>query len=202
VAVQIRLAAIVLIAGLLAACTSGDAQPTPSTSSIGSVSTDQTSPSPSQTGPLTTGPNVRPGEKPPEFPALARHAVTGAILFARYYVLALDWSIATTDSYLVRAISLPSCKACARVVAFIARLRRDHEVLHGGRLVPERAEEAQGVFNFKADVVVRIRAVESAETRAGPSGTPTPVAGRSTTTSLIFLDWTAAGWRVAEVAAP
>src|SRR5881628_647561 len=101
---------------MLAACTSGDADPTPSTGSIGSVTTPN-SPTPTQTGPLTTGPNVRPGEKPPEYPALARrHDGQGALAFAYYFYEAYDWGYATNDPYLVEQISDPHCAGCRKYV--------------------------------------------------------------------------------------
>jgi hypothetical protein len=203
VAVQIRLAAIVLIAGLLAACTSGDAQPTPSTTSIGSVSTAQTSPSPTQTGPLTTGPNVRPGEKPPELmPEAKQRTVFGATATAVYYFRALDWTIATNDSYLIRQISLPSCAACKRVIDFIASLQRTHDVLRGGRIDIKSFGQVTGHFNYKSDVVIRVVLEQGSETRQSGSAPPSTVAAAGRDTSLVFLNWTRFGWRVAEVAAP
>ena len=40
-------------------------------------------------------------------------AAAGAKAFATYFVQAVDWGLATTDPYLISAISAPSCRACA-----------------------------------------------------------------------------------------
>jgi hypothetical protein len=91
---------------LVAACDGGgsghpsrSSGPVPST---GSSTAPSLSPSPSRTGPLTTGPGVQPGEKPPVLDAEAKqHTASGALAFAIYYFRAYDWGIATNDAYLV-----------------------------------------------------------------------------------------------------
>jgi hypothetical protein len=202
VAVQIRLAAIVLIAGLLAACTSGDAQPTPSTSSIGTVSTAQTSPSPTQTGPLTTGPNVRPGEKPPELAPIGReHNDAGATVVGAYYFKALDWTIATNDDWLLAHLALPSCEACARVHAGLLALRAKGETELGGRILVRAAVVDRASYKIKYDVAVRVTYDEEAVRLRLVGGstrrTQPAVHGE---TDVVFLRWRGDRWRIAEVA--
>src|SRR5947209_10050313 len=67
--------------------------------------------------PLTSGPNIRPGEKPPVLDPLGRqHSSEGALIFTSYFIHTLDWGIATTDPSLLQNSALPSCQACARYV--------------------------------------------------------------------------------------
>jgi Family of unknown function (DUF6318) len=123
-----RILTIALIAVLATACTTRqDAAtstlPTPST--VDPIATATTpSPTPSATEPLTTGPNVRPGEQPPEYPALARrHTAQGALAFAAYYYEAFDWGYATNDPFLVASISARTCSACSKYIHRLQALR-------------------------------------------------------------------------------
>ena len=69
--------------------------------------------SPRRTGPLTTGADVKPGETPPVAPSeVHRSDYVGAENFAVYYFLALDWSFATTDPYLLKDASSKDCAPC------------------------------------------------------------------------------------------
>lgn len=108
--------------------TSTSSSPAQVTSSAVSTPT----PSPSI---ATTGPNVRPGEKPPVLPALAKtNTRAGAITFAVYWVQALDWGCATTDSTLARSLYSPVCTDCARFMKNFDDTRRAGEHFVGGRL--------------------------------------------------------------------
>ena len=198
VPVRIRLAAIALIAGLLAACTSGDAEPSPSTSSDGSVATS-TSPTPGE--PLTTGPNVRPGEKPPEFPALARqHTANGAIAFAGYYFKAFDWGYATNDPYLVEQISAQGCHACAQYARGLEGLAVRHATLHGGRITLDSASIFQGTLDIRAEYAVDVVMNEEPVIVDEPGASPSTVAaGVVRFHSLVFVGWRDSGWHVVEV---
>lgn len=201
-AVRIRLAAIVLIAGLLAACTSGDADPTPSPSTPVSQSTT-TSPTPARTGPLTTGPNVRPGEKPPAFPDLARqHTDTGAVAFAGYYFKAFDWSYATNDAYLLRNLSLSSCGGCRASIRTIDGLAARNVTLVGGRVSLLSARIDSRDVGAQAQVVVDIELDEQPVVIEPPSAAPsTAAAAIRNHHSLVFLRWARSGWMVADVTA-
>jgi Family of unknown function (DUF6318) len=60
-----------------------------------------------------TGAAVRPGELPPTISSYVDHDnASGALAFAAYFYKALDWSIATTNPNLLRAISAPQCSTC------------------------------------------------------------------------------------------
>ncbi|PZS16155.1 MAG: hypothetical protein DLM57_10960 [Pseudonocardiales bacterium] len=94
------------------------------------------SPAPSTPTIATTGPNVHPGEKPPVLPpALVVNLPVGADAFARYWIQALDWGYATTDSTLAKSLFAPSCTGCARFLRnFIDLIRQQHQHYRGGRI--------------------------------------------------------------------
>jgi hypothetical protein len=201
---------IAVIAGLLAACTSSGAEhpspsPTPTPSQTSSASRPATtSPAPSRTGPLTTGPGVRPGEKPPVLPAEAQeHTAIGAELFAAYYLRAVNWSIETNDGYLIRGISSASCQTCTRLVEGFASLAASSRHQNGGTSTLQSISIVAGDFTVKADRVVQLTFSESAAkvmTKAGLVVQRIPA--RAATVSNVFVSWIRGSWKVVEVAAP
>jgi hypothetical protein len=204
--VQIRFLAIVAVVAILASgCTSGESSPRPSSSASPSgPSTALTSPSPSRTGPLTTGPNVRPGEKPPTLPAAAKqHTPAGALAFAEYYFQAFDWGYATSDPFLVQEISGPKCTACQRYVNGLETLTQSAGYVRGGRVSLESAKLVTGSFRVKSDYVVELVNREQAVVLVKPGVTPTTAqAAVRDDTSLVFASWVAGRWQVDEVGAP
>ncbi|PZS27055.1 MAG: hypothetical protein DLM58_19420 [Pseudonocardiales bacterium] len=92
-------------------------------------------PAPSTPNVATTGPNVRPGEKPPVLPAAAKtNTVRGATEFAKYWMEALDWGYATTDSGIAYGLYSPDCIECARFVGIIDAAKRSGKHFQGGRI--------------------------------------------------------------------
>jgi hypothetical protein len=67
----------------------------------------------------TTGPNTRPGEKPPIMPLEAtQHTARGARAFAAFFIKTIDWGYATTSStYMRHYYFAKTCTEC-RSVAF------------------------------------------------------------------------------------
>jgi hypothetical protein len=202
--VRTRFAAIMTVLAMLAAaCSSSnhahkapDPNPTQPTTSTAATSSPAT-------GPLTTGPGVQPGEKPPILSNDAKqHTPAGALAFAAYYFKAFDWSVATNDPYLVRAISAPTCAACQRVISGLASLRSEGGVLRGGRMQLKSAKIVTGTFRFKADHVVEVSLNQDPEVITGPSSAPTTAAQATKDTSLVFVSWVGHGWQVQEVGAP
>ena len=200
-AVGFRFLTFVVIIAFAAACTSSGGSPSPSPTPPGTTSSGTTSPEPSPSEPLTTGPNVRPGEKPPEFPALARRrGQIGALAFTAYYYKAFDWSYATNDSYLLRRLALRSCRGCTRVIRSLDRLRTRNEVLTGGRIRLRSARVDHREFDFPSDFVVDVELDEQPVVLDAPSAAPSTVAPRLRSHhSLVFLRWIGQHWRVADV---
>ena len=73
---------------------------------------------------------MRAGETPPVLDKFAKqHNSAGALAFATYFIKALDWSLATTDPYLIKQISAPSCQACKAYISNIGALAKESEVM-------------------------------------------------------------------------
>lgn len=180
---------------LLTACSGGGAVTRESSSGHSAAAT-----SPRPTRPATGGLNLRPGDKPPVLAAAARtHTAAGAKSFATYFVQAVDWGLATTDPYLISAISAPSCHACAGYIQGLTAMRARGDSVHGARIQVVSATVMRGTLPVKADYGVELVIREDAP---GPASTGS--AAPSTDTSAnqdyarVYLDWTAGGWQVVE----
>jgi Family of unknown function (DUF6318) len=199
------LAAVALsaIVGLTAACTSGHgADPSTIPAPSGTPTTTPTvSPSPIRTGPLTTGPNMSPGEKPPAMSTTARqHTAAGALSFAQYYYRAFDWGYATNDPYLVQQISDQNCKACNRYITTLQALARAGGHVQNGRIRVKSARLTTGQFTVKSDYVADVMTDEEAVVVISPSSAPsTAEPPAMNDESLIFVSWRLTAWKVVEV---
>jgi hypothetical protein len=198
-----------VVAAFLAGCGGSPAPSQPSTSvtttpplSSAVTSIAATPPAP-RTGPLTTGPNVRPGEKPPVLPPLTQqHKPDGALAFARYYYQILDWSIATNDGYLLSSVSAPGCKSCARYLSGFSVQEQGKAVQHGGRIHIIAAEIAHGSFHFHSDVVTQVRIRQDAYSVSHPPLSAMIRHAAADYTSFVFVSWIGSGWKIIEEAAP
>jgi hypothetical protein len=201
-----RIVTFALIVGLAVGCTSEAPHPAPSaTPSTHATSVSMSSHSeatPSRTGPLTTGPNVRPGEKPPEYPALAReHTANGALAFAGYYYAAFDWGYATNDPYLVNEISTPRCVGCQKYINGLRNVRAAGGVLRGGRIDVVDRSLAHGDFNYRSDFVGRFVINEEAIVIERSNGRRKFAApGYTNYIQYVFVSWRRSRWWVTAVA--
>jgi hypothetical protein len=198
---------------LAAACTGGGTKTSYSTNPIVSAASTTLAPpvlptSPpssrpptARTGPLTTGPNVRPGEKPPVLDALGNQRTTaGALVFAGYFIRALDWSIATTDPYLLEKLSLPSCRTCQGYIWRLTGLRRSGGAVSGGRISVTSLELFDGTGDVKADSIVRLILTQTPDVVIRPSIPPsTEATVVRSYESFVFLTWVTDSWRAAAV---
>ena len=135
----------VLASGVLVAtaCTGSDAAPnlSPVSSAPGSsvvsssvATTPTASPAYPDDVPLT-GHNVRPGEKPPVYPAAAKaHTQAGANAFAEFFMRTLDWAYATTNPSYMKHYYGPSCGLCSGLATGIIKTAAEHHMYEGGRL--------------------------------------------------------------------
>lgn len=62
------------------------------------------------------------------------HSRPGALDFATYWLRALDWGYATTDSTIVRNLYLRSCAPCKNFVHNFDFTARRHRHFEGGRI--------------------------------------------------------------------
>ena len=115
------------------------ASPAPSASTNPSAAPTSASPTPTGQGypadvPLT-GHNLKPGEKPPVYPAAARaRTQAGANAFAGFFLRTLDWAYATTNPSYLKHYSGPSCALCDDLATEIRKTAAVHHWYLGGRL--------------------------------------------------------------------
>jgi hypothetical protein len=82
-----------------------------------------------------TGHNVRPGERPPLYPATASaRTQAGANAFAEFFMRTLDWAYATTNPSYMKHYYGPTCGLCSGLATGIAKTAADHHWYEGGRL--------------------------------------------------------------------
>lgn len=80
--------------------------------------------------PLPTGPNTRPGERPPTFPESARrNDAAGARAFADYFLRVWDWSIATNNTQALVPLISANCMPCVELFGRIHDLRAGERLL-------------------------------------------------------------------------
>lgn len=195
----------VLVGCALTACTNRQSAPTttpPSTATHQAVTTPAPSTPAPSAGPLTTGPGIQPGEKPPVLPEGAKqHTRDGATSFAGYYLRALDWSIATNDPFLLRAISAASCSACRRQIIGLLKVQRSGTKLTGGRLTILNFELVRNTYSIKADYAFSVRLHENREESRTPLSAPSTVSVAHKSNSIIFVSWLSRGWQIVEFGA-
>lgn len=143
------IAPIALILLGAVACTSGSGGntsaphstvPPSSTSPVSSPAPPSSKPATPTPTVATTGPNVRPGEKPPTYPAISRtNTRSGALAFVGYWIDTLDWGYATTDSTLAKLNYLPTCDDCARFMKNFDDAKSKNEHFRGGRVSIDQA---------------------------------------------------------------
>ena len=190
---------------LLADCgSSGDKpSPSPTPTATPNSATPSPTPSPSRTGSLTSGANVRPGETPPVLDKFAKqHNSAGALAFASYFIKALDWSLATTDPYLIKQISAPSCQACKAYINRLSIFQREGGHVRGGRISLKSESIVQGQGKVKADYIVLTQFSQQPASVIIGSASPSPVSAQSEVTSYVYLTWLAGSWRVVEQLGP
>lgn len=193
---------------LATACTGGRGSPAVSSVSGSSApsptpgSASLSSPAPVRTGPLTTGPGVRPGEVPPVQSALARqHTPEGALAFAAYFIRVLDWSFATTDPYLLDDVSAPSCVACKRFSESLAKLGREGGHIVGGRFALNSSTLLRGSFAIRSEFVVGLVVTQGAVAVVRPGNARTTVTSAPTIDrARLYISWHASRWQAVEEA--
>jgi hypothetical protein len=127
------------------------------------------------------------------------HTAASAKAFATYFVQAVDWGLATTDPYLISAISAPSCRACAGYIQSLTAMRTRGDSVHGARIQVVSATIMRGTLPLKADYGVELVIREGAPvTASAGSAAPSTDTGANQDYARVYLDWTAGGWQVVE----
>ena len=198
------LIAVFTLCLVLAGCSRGGGEPNSSKLPTAILPGSTTaSASPSRTGPLTTGANVKPGELPPSMSAVAvQHTSNGAQAFAAYFYAALDWSLATNDSYLLVNMSESSCGPCQNYINSIGGLASSGSRLNGGRIHVTQVGLDSGTL-VPADYVIHVTLTQEPEvlTKSGsaPSTLPAPPAS---IVNRLYVSWRDGHWLVLEIGIP
>jgi hypothetical protein len=163
------LAPIVAFVVLAAGCKGGA---TPNTSTVPPAdSAPTTNPPPTTASPTPssrpypadvplTGHNVKPGEKPPLYPAAARaHTQDGANAFAEFYMRTLDWAYATTNPSYMKHYTGPTCGLCNGLATGISKTAALRHWYLGGRFTvhvpsPTRIAPVTAAADFCSIVAV------------------------------------------------
>jgi hypothetical protein len=202
-----RLVCFIALCMALAGCSTNSrlkASTTPTTP-VSSVSTPSARPTatPTRTGPLTTGEGVKPGEIPPAFPEQANNAdSSGPISFGAYFVAALDWSLATTDPYLLRQISASTCEPCSTYVDGLSELAANGGYVIGGRATFLSSSISTGSL-VTADAVVDVKFSQTAEIiyKPGVSASSYP-APPGVIVNRLYLKRLDLGWAILDIGIP
>src|SRR4051794_15205328 len=87
-----------------------------------------------------TGPNTRPGEKPPVVPLEAtQHTGRGAQAFAEFFIKTIDWGYATTSSAYMRHYFTKSCIGCRSTAEALDKAARAKHHFVGDRFTLDSA---------------------------------------------------------------
>jgi hypothetical protein len=204
--VRFRLVALIalMLAGIVGCTSSGSDGPSRTPSSSAPVSSPARSTPPPSTPPATptvatTGPNVRPGEKPPVLTDFGKkNTPAGAITFAQFWIQALDWGYATTDSTLAKMYFLPSCTDCARFMKNFDEPRSKAQHFRGGRVSVSRTDIARDDRAHAGTTALDVTfSVAALKTLSSVGKTVSSAAAIPRLTFRTWLRWTDKGWRVA-----
>jgi Family of unknown function (DUF6318) len=192
----------VLATCAVAGCTSDTPAPddTSQTSLTTTYSPPHYSTAPASTPPITTGPNVRPGEKPPTVPAVAKtNTKAGALTFAVYWMQTIDWGYATVDSSLARTAFSPVCSDCTRFMKIFDGARAKGVHFRGGRSAILRTDLQSNDHHNGAtaviDVMTSIGALQAID-RNGKIVETDPA--ESNVTYRVWLRWTGTRWTIVD----
>ncbi|MEO9140368.1 MAG: DUF6318 family protein [Jatrophihabitans sp.] len=203
---------IALALGLAAGCTSeggagtsGSPSVPISSSAPPTVQTPTATPTPKSSSATvpTTGPNVRPGEKPPVLTGLARdNSPPGAVDFTLFWFESVDWAYATTDSTLARQQFSKLCTGCERFMKnIIDESARKNEHFRGGRLSVTTRALAKNDGHNGSSAVVDTRVNQTKFKLVSAQGktvdTSNGVSGARFRTWLAWLDgrWVVVDWK-------
>lgn len=147
-----------------------------------------------------SGPNVRPGEKPPKLlPGTEVNNAVGATQFAMFWIQTLDWGYATTDSTLTKTYYAPSCKECRRFTDIIDSAKRAGDHFEGGRIVASKWLIADNDHRNGATRAVDVTYSQEAVKELDPHGNVVvsdPKASKIV--RRLWLKWLADHWTVVD----
>jgi hypothetical protein len=192
----------VLATCAVAGCTSDTPAPddTSQTSLTTTYSPPHYSTAPASTPPITTGPNVRPGEKPPTFPkSLEQNSNGGAIAFAQYWEQTIDWGYATADSTLARTAYSSTCSDCERFMKIFDEATAKGVHFRGGRSTILKTDlqpnDHHNGATAVSDLTISVQALQAID-RGGTVIESDPPVRRAT--YRVWMRWTGMRWTVVD----
>jgi uncharacterized protein DUF6318 len=155
---------------------------------------------PAGTPPITSGHNVRPGEKPPTFPqSMEKNLPSAAGTFAVYWVQTIDWGYATVDSTLARRAFSPVCTDCTQFMRIFDDAHAKGVHFRGGRMAISkwliRPNDRHNGATAVIDVTVSIGALQAID-RTGKVVEADPAEAR--VMYRVWLKWTGTKWTVVD----
>lgn len=132
-------------------------------------------------------------------PLAKQHTPQGAIAFAGYYVHALDWSFATTDSYLLHGLSTSECTICTSHITAIERAAQANEHIQGGRAVLLEAGIVAGSSNVNSEEMVRVKARQDSGRVLKANGEAADKISGGTDSTIYYLRWSNGGWKIVAI---
>jgi len=169
--------AVVTVAAV--GCTGHDPAPNTASASVGPPTTTAT-PSSSHSSPAPvypadvplTGHNVKPGEKPPLYPAAAKvRSQAGANAFAEFFMRTLDWMYATTNPAYPKHYFAASCGLCRGLTTGMTKTMALQHYYEGGRFTVHPAVGTQiAPVTAPADYCASIKVDTTAATVVDSTG--------------------------------
>jgi len=199
---RIGVTGLLAVVTLVAAACGGSAAEPPSSSSLASVpvSSATATPAVSPIGPATSGPNVRPGERPPAMPAAAKqHTQEGALAFAGYFIHVFDFSLRTMTTKALRSLSSDTCGSCQTHIKSIDDLGAERGHVQGGRIILKSIKRVTGRADVKADVTFLVRVDQEALVEIHANGSSGGSTELTKATNYLFLSWLGSAWRTIEI---
>jgi Family of unknown function (DUF6318) len=125
----------------------------------------------------------------------------GAIAFAGYFYKALDWSIATTNANLLRAISAPTCKSCQGYIQMLDRSAAAGEHSDARLMVSAYAPVTGDLV--QADFVVEVTIDQQPDVIVSANGA-TATNGPALTGAIndLYMDWQNGSFIALEISHP
>ncbi|HEX8079816.1 MAG TPA: DUF6318 family protein [Jatrophihabitans sp.] len=146
-----------------------------------------------------TGHNVKPGEKPPLYPAAARaRTQEGANAFAEFFMRTWDWAYATTNPAYMKHYSAASCGLCHGLATGISKTAEAKHWYLGGRLsVQSVSSTPRGPVTASATYCSTVRINGTAQSVVDRTGKVfNGEAAHSGVPFKLCADWATAGWQI------
>lgn len=149
----------------------------------------------------TAGPNLlSKGERPPVMPLLATtHTAAGAVSFAKFFELTIDWGYATTSTAYMRHYYESTCVTCKSIQIALENARAKGRHFVGGRMtvISARDRGPGGMRDADRSATVSYRLTSTAV--IGADGSFVGGDRARTMEDRIFVRWISSGWSVAEM---